>query len=49
MWYNIAALLGNETAQEFKKTLTKEMTSSEIEKAKKLSKLCLYSNYENCE
>ena len=49
VWYNIAALLGNEMAPTNKESIAKEMTSTQIEKAQELSKQCYNSNYKDCD
>ena len=53
MWWNIVSSLGDkhhsENAKERKDEITKEMTSSEIEKAQELSKQYLNADYKDCE
>ena len=49
MWWNIASSQGDEMAKKNKGILAKEMTSSQIAEAQKLSKQCLNSNYKDCD
>ena len=48
MWYNIASANGNDIAREHRNTLSEEMTSSQIEQAQKMARVCLSSDYEDC-
>jgi len=48
MWYNIASANGNDISREHRNTLSEEMTSSQIEQAQKMAKVCLSSDYEDC-
>ena len=48
MWYNLSAANGQEKASTNKGIITKNMTSSQIAEAQKLSRECLKNNYKNC-
>ena len=49
VWYNIAALLGNEMAPTNKESIAKGMTSAQIAEAQDLSIQCYKSNYKDCD
>ena len=49
MWWNIAASNGNRNAAKNRDTIEKSMTPEDISEATKKAKLCLRSNYKNCE
>ena len=49
MWMNIAASDGFEKAVELQNILEKEMTSSQIQKAKALARACERKQYKDCE
>ena len=48
MWWNLAAANGDDGASKNKGIITKNMTSSQIAEAQKLSRDCLRKNYKNC-
>lgn len=48
MWWNLASANGHENASTGKDIIAKSMTSSQIEKARELSRKCLKNNYKNC-
>ena len=47
MWWNLAAANGDDGASKNKGIITKNMTSSQIAEAQKLSRECLKNNYKN--
>jgi tetratricopeptide (TPR) repeat protein len=49
MWHDIATSNGNKLAAFVRDHLAKEMTSDDIEQAKKQARICLESNYEQCD
>ena len=49
MWMNIAASDGFEKAVELQNILEKEMTPSQIQKAKELARACERKQYKDCE
>jgi len=48
MWWNIAIINGNKTATENRELIAKRMTRSAIEKAGKLTIVCMESKYVLC-
>ncbi len=48
MWWNLAAAQGNKDNSQNKNILSKEMTSSQIEEAQRLSRECMKKDYKNC-
>ena len=48
MWWNIAASQGDKDAIEYRDIVAKEMTPSQIKKAKKLARECVKKNYKGC-
>ena len=48
MWWNIAASQGNEDAIKYRDIVAKEMTPSQIKKAKRLARECVKKNYKGC-
>jgi len=49
MWYDIAASNSVESAAGALEDLAKEMTSDDIEEAKRRAQICLESNYKQCD
>jgi TPR repeat protein len=49
MWLNMAGLQGIEIAKTKMNILEKRMTASELEEARRRAKICLNSNYKNCD
>ena len=48
MWWNLAAEQGHKDSSQNKNILSKEMTSSQIEEAQRLSRECMKKDYKNC-
>ena len=48
MWWNIAASQGDKHATKNRDTVAKEMTPSQLEKAKRLARECVKKNYKGC-
>ncbi len=48
MWWNLAAAQGHKSSSKNKNILSKEMTSSQIEEAQRLSRECMKKDYKNC-
>ena len=49
MWANIAALNGIDKAAKGRELVTRLMTQSQIAEAQRRAKVCLNSNYQNCD
>ena len=49
MWLNIAAANGNEDALEGRNTAAKVMTTADISEAQRRARICMESNYQNCD
>ena len=48
MWWNIVASTGDVDAKKNKEIVAKQMTSSQIEEAQRLSRECLKKNFKGC-
>ena len=48
MWWNLSAYKGVEESTDNKKNIAKKMTQAQIDKAQKLSQLCLDNKYKGC-
>ena len=48
IWFNIAAVSGNEKGSENTEIIAKQMTSEDISKAQAVARACMMSNYEKC-
>ena len=48
MWFNISASQGQEEAKENRDLITKQMSQSQIEEARKLARECVKKNYKGC-
>jgi hypothetical protein len=48
MWHSIAASNGNKFAAEIREILAVAMTSSQLEKAKKVARECVRKKYKDC-
>ncbi|MDA1155441.1 MAG: sel1 repeat family protein, partial [Proteobacteria bacterium] len=49
MWYNIAAANGISAAPSFRDVLEKSMLKRDISEAQRRARVCLASNYQDCE
>lgn len=49
MWYNIAGARGNKMGVTGRDIIAKAMTPAAIEKAQRRAKICMKSNYKNCD
>ena len=49
MWYNIAGANGNEAARELRDSLERDMTRAEVSRATELARVCMASDYQDCE
>ena len=49
MWFNIAASSGNTLAESNRDKVAKQMTPTQIEKAQEMARLCMKTNYKNCD
>jgi hypothetical protein len=49
MWWNIAGANGSETAPQLRNDVEKEMTREQIAEATKRAKICMSSNYQDCD
>lgn len=49
MWFNIAAANGSEKASEVRELIAGEMTATDITEAQRLARVCMESNYQDCE
>ena len=48
MWYSIAAYNGSDDGLEYRDSIAKKMTPTQIDKAQDMSSRCLKSNYTDC-
>ena len=48
MWGNIGSSNGNENGGKLRDAVSKEMTSSQLEKAQDLARKCVAKNYKGC-
>ena len=49
MWFNIAAANGTEVGGTNRDRIAKEMTSASIEEAQRRARVCMASNYKDCD
>ena len=49
MWANVAGLHGHMDAMQLRKTLARKMTPADISDAKRRAKVCMKSNYKDCD
>ena len=49
MWLNIAGANGDEVARENRDNLERDMTRAEISRATELARVCMTSDYQDCE
>ena len=49
MWFNISGANGNEIARESRDNLERDMTRAEISRATELARVCMASDYQDCE
>lgn len=49
MWWTIAMKNGSETAREIRGNFQLSMTSADISKAQKKARVCMESNYQDCD
>ena len=49
MWSNIAGANGNEAARELRDSLERDMTRAEVSRATELARVCMTSDYQDCE
>ena len=49
MWLNISASSGHENAKSKRDKVAKKMTPTQIEKAQEMARLCMKSNFKNCD
>jgi TPR repeat protein len=49
MWYNIASANGNELSRESRDIITKRMTREQIADAQARARVCMASNYQDCD
>jgi len=49
MWWSIAATNGSELAAKKKDIVAKDMTVADISEAQRRAKICMESNYQNCD
>ena len=48
-WFNIAGANGNEAARELRDSLERDMTRAEVSRATELARVCMASDYQDCE
>ena len=49
MWFNISASSGDKNAEANLDIVAKKMTQTQIEKAREMARLCMKTNYKNCD
>ena len=49
MWLNISASSGNTLAESNRDKVAKKMTQTQIEKAQEMARLCMKTNFKNCD
>ena len=49
MWSNIAGANGNEAVRELRDSLERDMTRAEVSRATELARVCMTSDYQDCE
>ncbi len=49
IWTNISSANGNENSAEMRDTIEKEMTRKQIAEAMKRAKICMSSDYQDCD
>ena len=49
MWLNISAMAGNEKAKTARDIVAKKMSQTQIEKAQEMARLCMKTNFKNCD
>ena len=49
MWLNISASSGDKNAEENLDIVAKKMTPTQIEKAQEMARLCMKTNFKNCD
>ena len=49
MWYNIAGANGNARARKLRDSLERDMTRAEVSRASELARVCMTSDYQDCE
>ena len=49
MWLNISASSGHKNAEANRNIVAKKMTQTQIEKAQEMARLCMKTNYKNCD
>ena len=49
MWWNIAGANGHEAAREGRDHLERDMTRAEVSRASELARVCMTSDYQDCE
>ena len=48
-WFNIAGANGNEAARKLRDSLERDMTRAEVSRATELARVCMTSDYQDCE
>ena len=49
MWFNIAGANGNARARKLRNSFEREMTRAEVSRATELARVCMASDYQDCE
>ena len=49
MWFNIAGANGNARARKLRNSIEREMTRAEVSRATELARVCMASDYQDCE
>ena len=49
MWFNIAAASGNEDGKKYREQIAEKMTPADITEAQRRARVCLASNYQDCD
>ena len=49
MWFNIGASSGDKNAEANRDIIAKQMSPTQIEKAQEMARLCMKTNYKNCD
>ena len=49
MWFNIAGANGNASARKLRDSLERDMTHAEVSRATELARVCMTSDYQDCE
>ena len=49
MWSNTAGANGNASARKFRDSLERDMTRAEVSRATELARVCMTSDYQDCE